>query len=251
MTTEWGASFGAVSGGGGGGSGGFVLVVASSISGAGSLSAVGGAGGFASGGGGVGGSGYILFQAANLAAPPATNPAFVEVTDCTKGVIVIPPADERLDHFKCYDADGDPVDATVDLADQFGVEPGVLVGKPQVFCNPVDKNGEGILDPEAHLTCYEIEDLGERQAVLISNQFGEQTLTVNEPQLLCVPSEKLDVQPLPPDCSDFPCGKKGEKVSLCHVPPGNPGNLHTICISPNAVPAHLANHEGDFCGPCP
>ena len=37
---------------------------------------------------------------------------------------------------------------------------------------------------------------------------------------------------------------------LCHVPPGNPENAHTLCISPNAVAAHLQNHEGDYCGPC-
>ncbi len=50
------------------------------------------------------------------------------------------------------------------------------------------------------------------------------------------------------DCADFPCGEKGNKVQVCHVPPGNSANQHTICISPNAVSAHLAH--GDFCGPC-
>ncbi len=53
----------------------------------------------------------------------------------------------------------------------------------------------------------------------------------------------------PVDCSAFPCGNNN-KVLLCHVPPGNPANAHTICISPNAVAAHLENHEGDHCGPC-
>ncbi len=52
------------------------------------------------------------------------------------------------------------------------------------------------------------------------------------------------------ECSDFPCGNNDNKVLLCHVPPGNPANAHTICISPNAVAAHLENHEGDHCGPC-
>ncbi len=52
------------------------------------------------------------------------------------------------------------------------------------------------------------------------------------------------------DCSDFPCGNNDNKVLLCHVPPGNPENAHTLCINPNAVPAHLENHEGDHCGPC-
>jgi len=39
-----------------------------------------------------------------------------------------------------------------------------------------------------------------------------------------------------------------EKVCLCHIPPGNPDNAHTICVSKNAVAAHLAH--GDTLGPC-
>ena len=54
----------------------------------------------------------------------------------------------------------------------------------------------------------------------------------------------------PVDCSAFPCGNNNNKVLLCHVPPGNPENAKTKCISPNAVAAHLGNHEGDHCGPC-
>ncbi len=41
----------------------------------------------------------------------------------------------------------------------------------------------------------------------------------------------------------------GKKVELCHIPPGNPENAHTIRVSENAVPAHLAH--GDTLGPCP
>ena len=39
-----------------------------------------------------------------------------------------------------------------------------------------------------------------------------------------------------------------EKVLICHIPPGNPGNEHTISVSVNAAPAHLAH--GDHLGPC-
>src|SRR5204862_2885133 len=49
---------------------------------------------------------------------------------------------------------------------------------------------------------------------------------------------------------DVVCGNHGQKVILCHVPPGNPGNPQTLCIAPSAVPAHLANHPGDCLGPC-
>jgi len=39
------------------------------------------------------------------------------------------------------------------------------------------------------------------------------------------------------------------KVTICHIPPGNPGNSHTISVGSPAVPAHLAH--GDFVGgPC-
>ena len=40
-----------------------------------------------------------------------------------------------------------------------------------------------------------------------------------------------------------------KKTTVCHIPPGNPANAHTICIGNAAVPAHLNNH-GDFIGTC-
>ena len=100
-----------------------------------------------------------------------------------------------LDHFKCYKAKGEAPNVAVNLEDQFGVEPGVLVKKPELFCNPVDTNREGIRNPAAHLTCYKIKADGEKRDVVATNQFGEQTLEVKKPTLLCVPSEKVDVIP--------------------------------------------------------
>lgn len=38
------------------------------------------------------------------------------------------------------------------------------------------------------------------------------------------------------------------KVDICHIPPGNPDNAHTINVSVHAVPAHLAH--GDTLGEC-
>ena len=38
------------------------------------------------------------------------------------------------------------------------------------------------------------------------------------------------------------------KSWICHVPPGNPANTHTICVDKKAIPAHL-NH-GDSRGAC-
>ena len=39
------------------------------------------------------------------------------------------------------------------------------------------------------------------------------------------------------------------KVTICHIPPGNPDNAHTITISENALQAHINNH-GDIPGAC-
>ena len=38
------------------------------------------------------------------------------------------------------------------------------------------------------------------------------------------------------------------KVTICHIPPGNPGNAKTITISESALAAHLAH--GDYLGAC-
>ncbi len=38
------------------------------------------------------------------------------------------------------------------------------------------------------------------------------------------------------------------KVEVCHIPPDNPANFHTIRVSENALSAHLAH--GDLGGPC-
>ena len=40
----------------------------------------------------------------------------------------------------------------------------------------------------------------------------------------------------------------GTKVKVCHIPPGNPENFHTITISDKALAAHLAH--GDLAGSC-
>jgi len=42
------------------------------------------------------------------------------------------------------------------------------------------------------------------------------------------------------------------KVTVCHVPPGNPGNPQTLCIGAAGVPAHVPGHvaTGDHLGEC-
>lgn len=40
-----------------------------------------------------------------------------------------------------------------------------------------------------------------------------------------------------------------KKTTICHVPPGNPANAHTICVGNPSVKHHLSNHD-DYLGPC-
>lgn len=44
-------------------------------------------------------------------------------------------------------------------------------------------------------------------------------------------------------------GKDEKKVAVCHLPPGNPANAHTITVGEAAVNAHLVH--GDELGECP
>jgi hypothetical protein len=56
-------------------------------------------------------------------------------------------------------------------------------------------------------------------------------------------------------------GNGQQKVQVCHLPPGNPGNLQEICIATPALPAHIidfkpqdkpcqGHHSGCHIGPC-
>jgi hypothetical protein len=40
----------------------------------------------------------------------------------------------------------------------------------------------------------------------------------------------------------------GDKITICHIPPGNPENAHSIEIDIHAWPAHEAH--GDVIGDC-
>ena len=38
-------------------------------------------------------------------------------------------------------------------------------------------------------------------------------------------------------------------ITICHRPPGNPGNAETMVVTLDELPGHLAH--GDWLGPCP
>ncbi len=55
--------------------------------------------------------------------------------------------------------------------------------------------------------------------------------------------------------ADHSCGERGQKVLVCHFPPGNPSAMHTICIGRAALKAHMkhghsAPEHQDHVGAC-
>jgi hypothetical protein len=42
---------------------------------------------------------------------------------------------------------------------------------------------------------------------------------------------------------------QADKITICHIPPGNPENAHTITIAVSALETHLTQH-GDNIGNC-
>ncbi len=106
-------------------------------------------------------------------------------------------AEFNLDSYKCYKAKDlkQPkfLATTVDLADQFAGATGTYtVKKPFLFCNPVNKDGGGILNATDHLTCYKIKGPKfDGPNVQVTNDLGPALqLDVRKPFLLCVPSLK-------------------------------------------------------------
>lgn len=103
-------------------------------------------------------------------------------------------APRGLDHFKCYEVDAPQLPPRfVGLRDQFGQSEGRVVATRHL-CNPVRKNNGRVLNPRAHLVCYETPSVGpvpfQPRDVRVSNQFGIRQLSVVRPLTLCVPSLK-------------------------------------------------------------
>lgn len=78
------------------------------------------------------------------------------------------------------------------------------------------------------------------------------TLTVTD-NVGCTRSLSITVKVLP--LSDARCGSGGGiKFKVCHIPPGNPSNPQGICISVNALNAHLTSgsvgHQNCYLGEC-
>ena len=119
-----------------------------------------------------------------------------------------------LDHYTVYLATG-PDGPSVNLVDQFQTQT-VDLGSVVAFAPPADKNTEGVLNPFDHLTCYDIPVGNFDASVDVFNQFGPQTLTVGDPDMLCVPTEKFPgPSPAPLTLDHYKCyGASGPSVNV-------------------------------------
>jgi hypothetical protein len=108
-----------------------------------------------------------------------------------------------LDHYLIYEVvEGTAVDASVELYDEFGPDPEVVVTLPRYFANPVKKTHGAvtfdIVNERSHLVFYEIAGATVwYPEVGITNQFvAEESLSELVPAFLTVPSWKLYVDPM-------------------------------------------------------
>ncbi|MDA2917046.1 hypothetical protein MYX64_09450 [Nitrospinae bacterium AH_259_B05_G02_I21] len=117
------------------------------------------------------------------------------------GVIV-----EGVSHFKCYEVDdARNIDVLKQLADQIvELDPNVKIEEAKFFCTPVNKcdfvpPGEPqvpcpppFIGLQDHLVCYEIETSVQAQigTAVVTNQLGNQSYKIDDPELLCVPTSK-------------------------------------------------------------
>ncbi len=110
------------------------------------------------------------------------------------------------DHFLCYKGKPDKnlgqilqKGVTTDLDDQFQAEEHG-VKKLRGICNPADKNSEGIVDPNTHLTPWAIKSTGAKhvsQTVTTYDQFGRLSLTTAKTERLMIPAAKSLTAPPP------------------------------------------------------
>ena len=106
---------------------------------------------------------------------------------------------ECLNHYLLYDVvETEFPEFGVHLKDQF-TEEDVVVWGPDLFANPVHKTVPGAAAPtpieheDEHYVFYYIEgEPFEKNGLQITNQFGPQTLDLVGPELLAVPSQKID-----------------------------------------------------------
>ena len=152
----------------------------------------------------------------------------------------------------CDDLLDNDCDGLVDAAD-----PECVPSPPVEDCfNTIDDNGDGLVDC-ADPTCENAQN-GSCPTDLLGI-CAEGTLTCVAGENQCIPntqpSDEICGDGLDNNCNgavdanDLDCAIEGNKVTICHIPRGNPGRAHTIKVGLASLPAHEAH--GDTIGPCP
>jgi hypothetical protein len=85
--------------------------------------------------------------------------------------------------------------------------------------------------------CGQVEEVEEDSAAIAQNLKDQAACGIMGPEV----SPRDEVRACEPG--------NMKKTTICHVPPGNPANAHTLCIGNAAVKHHLKNHD-DYLGPC-
>lgn len=80
---------------------------------------------------------------------------------------------------------------TLNLTDQTGYEP-CDAKKPFLLCDPVDKNGGGIVDPTLHYCCYKLKCgvSGLSVGYDVTDQFWNGRIQTKKPKFICNPCQK-------------------------------------------------------------
>jgi hypothetical protein len=99
-------------------------------------------------------------------------------------------AKTQLDHFTVYVVPNSPSPDSVSVKGQFDRTLNTTRIKDLSFYSTrVDKKREGIIDKNAHLAWHAcLQGANPMREVVISNQFGRQTLILGQPRFLLVPS---------------------------------------------------------------
>ena len=121
-----------------------------------------------------------------------------------------------VDHFLCYEVEDSEFQASATVEDQFGIHD-VEVVEITLLCNPVEKTVEAedgtvtttpVQNPDDRLLCFEIDEGPELDVqVNTDNQIGPELFSVDELELLCLPSVTQDTRAdvIPPVVAiDFP-----------------------------------------------
>ena len=116
----------------------------------------------------------------------------------------------------------------------------VYYGYAPAECATIAWSGEG--GGVAPYTITWSDNGAQSHQVCPGNTSTKYTVTITDANG-CVATDEVSICVI-----DVRCGKKLDKVEICHVPEDNPLNTQTLCVSANAVATHLAH--GDMLAAC-